>query len=143
MTEIKTQIKIDASPGKVWGILTDFENYPKWNPFIKSILGMKKEGGQLTVKIHPPEGSSMTFKPVILIYKENSELRWLGKLLFKGLFDGEHYFILDKNKDGGTTFIHGEKFTGALVNLFKGTLAKAKDGFEQMNKALKKECEKD
>ena len=34
--EIKTEILIKASPQIVWSILTDFENYPHWNPFIKA-----------------------------------------------------------------------------------------------------------
>ncbi|WP_236025435.1 SRPBCC family protein [Flavobacterium geliluteum] len=37
--EIKTQIIIHASPDKVWAVLTDFENYPNLNSFIKSITG--------------------------------------------------------------------------------------------------------
>ena len=35
--EIKTEILINATPEKVWSILTSFDNYPNWNPFIKSI----------------------------------------------------------------------------------------------------------
>ena len=40
----------------------------------------------------------MTFKPNILVFEENKELRWLGKLFFKGLFDGEHKFEIIDNK---------------------------------------------
>jgi hypothetical protein len=35
--EIKTEILINATPEKVLSILTIFDNYPNWNPFIKSI----------------------------------------------------------------------------------------------------------
>jgi uncharacterized protein YndB with AHSA1/START domain len=41
--EIKTEILINASPDKVWAILTDFDNYPSWNPFITSLKGEVKE----------------------------------------------------------------------------------------------------
>ena len=41
MKEIKTEI-IDTKPEKVWEVLTDFENYPTWNPFIQNILENKK-----------------------------------------------------------------------------------------------------
>ena len=37
MKEIKTEIIINSKPEKVWNILTNFEKYPEWNPFIKSI----------------------------------------------------------------------------------------------------------
>ena len=42
--EIKTEILINATPEKVWTILTNFDNYPNWNPFIKSIKGEVKVG---------------------------------------------------------------------------------------------------
>ena len=35
--QIKTSIHINATKEKVWEILMDFEKYPEWNPFIKSI----------------------------------------------------------------------------------------------------------
>lgn len=35
--EIKTEIVINASPEKIWAILKDFDKYPAWNPFIKSV----------------------------------------------------------------------------------------------------------
>ncbi len=142
MKEIKTEIIINSKPEKVWNILTNFEKYPEWNPFIKSILGNKKVGEQLIVKIQPPDGSGMTFKPLILKFEQDKEFRWLGKLLFKGIFDGEHYFKLSDNNDGMTTFIQGEKFNGLLVGLLGKTLEKTKNGFELMNKAIKIESEK-
>ena len=44
MKRIETEILIEADPEKVWSILTDFENHPKWNPFIKAITGEKEIG---------------------------------------------------------------------------------------------------
>ena len=42
--EIKTEIIINTKPEKVWEVLTDFENYPTWNPFIQNISGEQKVG---------------------------------------------------------------------------------------------------
>jgi hypothetical protein len=58
-----------------------------------------------------------------------------------GLFDGEHRFVLEDTGGSGTRFTHAERFTGVLVPLFGGTLAKTAVGFEQMNEALKAEVE--
>jgi uncharacterized protein YndB with AHSA1/START domain len=41
---ISTTITIQASANKVWTVLTNFETYPIWNPFIKSIEGEIKVG---------------------------------------------------------------------------------------------------
>lgn len=142
MKTIQTEIIIDADISKVWNVLMDFENHPKWNPFIKSISGEKKVGNTLTVSIKPPDGNGMTFKPRILILEQYREFRWKGKLLIKGIFDGEHFFKMESQDSGKTKFIHGEKFSGFLVSVMGKMLDKTKYGFELMNESIKKECEK-
>ena len=135
--QIKTSITINASKEKIWKILTDFENYPEWNSFIKSVTGEVKVGNQIQIKLQ-----GMTFKPVVLTFKENTELKWLGHLWFKGLFDGEHKFKLIDNGNGTTKFEQSENFSGILVKLFTKSLDKdTKKGFEQMNKELKLRAE--
>ena len=142
--EIKTEIAINASPAKVWEVLTDFGNYPSWNPFIKSVTGPVKVGNKITARIEPPEASGMTFKPTILVFEPNKELRWLGKLLFAGLFDGEHKFELINAGNGTSKFIQSEKFRGILVPLFEKQLNdNTKRGFEAMNKKLKEVAERE
>lgn len=141
MKEIITEITIDANISTVWKVLMDFENHPKWNPFIKSISGEKIVGKKLEVFIKPPDGNGMTFKPVILKLDVNKEFRWKGKLGVPGLFDGEHFFILEPIEGNKTKFVHGEKFSGLLIPLLGKIFDKTAIGFDQMNKALKSKCE--
>jgi len=141
--EIETEITINATPEKVWKILTEFDEYPNWNPFIKSIKGQVEVGKKIIVRIEPPEGKGMTFKPKIISYVENRELSWIGHLLFPGLFDGKHKFELIDNGNGTTTFIQSERFRGILVPFFKKQLNKnTKNGFIEMNKKLKELAER-
>lgn len=133
--EIRTEIAIEASPEKVWNILMDFNAYPAWNPFITSIAGKAEKGNRLTVKIQPAGGKAMTFKPTVLTAKENQKLSWLGRLFFKGLFDGEHTFELIDHGNGTLTFVQSEKFTGILVGMLN--LEKTESGFHAMNRKLK------
>lgn len=141
--EIKTEILINANPEKVWKILTDFEKYATWNPFIKSIEGNVKVGKKITARIEPPETNAMTFKPTVLVFEENKKFSWLGHLFFTGLFDGEHIFELIDNENGTTTFIQRENFKGILVPLFKKQLDNnTTQGFNEMNEKLKYLAEK-
>jgi len=142
MKNIQTEILINTDITKVWDILMNFDGYPKWNPFITSISGEPKLGARLTVSIKPPDGKGMTFKPTILTLESNKEFRWKGKLGITGIFDGEHYFILESLKKDQTKFIHGEKFSGILVPLVGKMLDKTKKGFQLMNESIKNECER-
>lgn len=142
MKSIKTNIIINASIEKVWETLMDFENHPKWNPFIQNISGNTEVGNTLSVSVQPPKGKGMTFKPIVLSNIPYKEFRWQGKLLIKGIFDGEHFFILERMDNNRTYFIHGEHFRGILVSLLGNMLEKTKEGFQYMNEALKAECEK-
>jgi hypothetical protein len=136
--DIKTAIVIEATPETIWTILTRVDDYPTWNPFIKSIKGTLKKGEKITVRIEPPDAKGMTFKPTILALETNKVFRWLGHFLFPGLFDGEHQFELIDNGNNTTTLIHSEKFSGILVPLLQKLLNdNTKRGFEAMNLKLK------
>ncbi|MBB3701269.1 SRPBCC family protein [Flammeovirga yaeyamensis] len=137
--EIKTEILIHSTPEKVWSILTDFDKYPEWNPFIKYIQGEVKEGNQIKVKIEPEDEKGMKFQSKVLSFQKNRELKWIGRLLFPGIFDGEHQFLLIDNGNNTTTLKHNEKFKGILKGLLN--LEKTKKGFESMNIKLKELAE--
>jgi hypothetical protein len=140
--EISTSIVINSSPSVIWEILMNFNNYPNWNPFILSITGNPKVGQQIEAKIQPPGAKAMIFKPLVLVNESKSEFKWLGKLWFKGLFDGEHRFQLIDNQNGTTTFVQSEKFTGILIPLLTKMLdQKTLKGFIDMNEALKLHAE--
>ena len=138
---IETDIEINAPVSQVWALLTDFARMPSWNPFIKSISGNLAQGARLSVHIVPPGSSGMHFKPTILTVRPERELRWLGHLFVPGIFDGEHYFLLEPIEKNRTRFTKSEKFSGLLVGLLGGTLATTSAGFKAMNTALKQQAE--
>lgn len=139
--EIKTEIIINASPQKVWGVFSNFEKYPQWNSFIISLTGEVEENKKIKAVIQAPDSKPMAFKPKVLSLVENKELTWLGYLLFPGVFDGRHHFELNDNGDG-STFIQSERFKGVLVPFFKKSLNEnTRKGFEMMNEQLKELAE--
>jgi hypothetical protein len=140
MKAIDTSIEIAAPPSRVWEVLMDFQSYPHWNPFITSISGAARVGEKLSVRIQPPGKSGMKFKPTVLVADSQRELRWKGKVLVNGLFDGEHHFRLEPMGDG-TKFYQGEQFTGLLVPLLTGTFQATEQGFKAMNERLKRRAE--
>jgi hypothetical protein len=142
MKQIRTEVVIYAPVNRVWEVLTDFDAYPSWNPFMMYIKGKVEEGAQIEVKMVPPGSKGMIFKPRVLKFQQNKEFRWLGHTVFPGLFDGEHIFELVDHHNGTTTFIQRENFRGMMVPLLKKSLDNGtKTGFEAMNAKLKQVCE--
>ena len=131
--EIKTSIKINATPQQVWEVFSKFENYKNWNPFITSITGDMMVSKHLKVTV-----DGMKFKPKVLAFKINEKLIWKGKLFLPLVFDGTHEFLLVDHKDGTTTFYQNETFKGILIPFFsKKRRVEVKSGFENMNIKLK------
>jgi hypothetical protein len=144
MYEIVTEIEINAAAPKVWSVLTDFKNHPEWNPFIREIDGPLRPGATLTVRIAPPGRRAMTFRPKVLRADTDRELRWRGRVLVPGVFDGEHYFRIIPTAPDKTRLVHGERFSGLLLPLLRASLDGATwDGFVAMNEALKARAESD
>jgi hypothetical protein len=140
--EIRTEVGIEAPAERVWEILTDFPAYADWNPFIRSISGEVKVGARLKVRVQPSGGKGMSFRPTVQAADPGSELRWLGRLLLPGIFDGEHRFVIESLEGGRVMLHHSEQFRGLLVPLFRKSLdTETRRGFEEMNAALKERTE--
>ncbi len=139
---VYTEIEIAAPAPAVWAVLADTQGHADWNPLIISMEGEIKEGAQLRNVLQLQEGSTNVFSPTILVAEADAELRWLGSAGVKGIFDGEHYFLLEETDRGTTLFRHGENFTGVLsYPIFAFIGDDTVRGFEAMNVALKQRVE--
>lgn len=142
LNEISTEINIFANAHKVWQVLTDFKNYAKWNPFVREIEGMPSVGNKLKIHLHTSKGKDRTYSPKVTKVETDSELRWYGKAVIPGIFDGERIFKLEVISNDETKFIHKEIFSGILVDLVGNRLDKDMyDSFNEMNKSLKTRVE--
>ncbi len=138
---IHTEIEINASAERVWEILSDFESFASWNPFVTYVKGEAKEGATLKINVQPPDAKPMTFTPIVLKAEPNKELRWVGTMPMN-LFRGEHFYIIEPINEDKVLFIHGEIFSGWLVRLIWLTQGrKIAAGYTLMNEALKKRAE--
>ena len=136
-TVLHTEIEIDASPDQVWQVLTDRGAYPEWNPFIVSSTGELKVGSTITNVLKDTNGKDTEFTPELLAVEPGKELRWIGKIGFGGVFDGEHSFRIEPLDGGRSRLIQEEKFNGIAVPFTVSMLNNTiKPQFHAMNKAL-------
>ncbi len=139
---LHTEIEINASADRVWTVLSGFDAYSEWNPFIKSVVGLPVQGARLRIVIQPGGAKAMRFSPRVLAAEPGKELRWLGHLMVPGIFDGEHRFMIESLSDSKVRFEQSERFNGLLVGPLRASLDRdTRRGFEEMNQALKARAE--
>lgn len=140
MKELRAEIQIIASSTRVWNILTDFEKYEQWNPFINRIIGQPRTGSRIKIHLQTPGGKNRQYEPIVTKVEQGRELRWIGRSM---LLTGEHIFVIEEKQTDTVLFIQREIFDGLLTTFFGRSMHEdIEAGFNEMNKALKERAER-
>lgn len=141
MKELRTEIEIQATPDKVWQVLTSLDKYPEWNPFIHHAIGTAKVGEKVDITFR--SGSKdMTLHCTVVRVEPNRELCWKYHVIHPSLWSGEHSFTIEPMGANQVRFIDKEIFTGLLIPLqAKDIDTNSRRDFEAMDKALKARIE--
>lgn len=99
------------------------------------------EGTKLAIRIQPPGGRQMQFKPTVLDVEPKRSVRWLGRFILPGIFDGEHTLPVEPVGESAARFTRRERFSGILTAFSGKLFDRTQAGFEAMNEALKRRCE--
>jgi hypothetical protein len=132
----RVEVNIHAKPERVWNLLTDAQNFPRWNSTVTAIEGQIREGEQL--RVHVP-GTKRTFTPQVSGVVPCERMTWTGG--FAPLFKGVRTFELKARADGSTDFFMAERFSGLLLPLVKSSLPEFSPIFERYANDLKREAE--
>ena len=125
-TDIRTII--DSSPGRIWLLLTNAEDFPRWNSTIIALNGKIEEGGRL--ELVSTLAPKRTFKLKIKEFVPQQRLAWGDAM-------GIRIFTLEE-KDSGTEFSMTEKIGGPLFPLFSRMIPPFDESFEQFAEDLAK-----
>ena len=142
MPTIKTAIDVATSAEIVWRVLTDFNAYPHWNPFLVSVYGPPVPGQRLKIQARYPRGRTSQFTVRVVKAIPAAELRWRRRRALEGIFDREQAFFIIPNGIKGVRFIQREHFSGLLAPLMMHFISeKTHKAFDLMNLALKRTAE--
>ena len=136
MKEIKGSIDIDAPVAKVWGVISDFKAYPKWNPFITQMSGELNVGSVHDVVVKIPGRKDTKFKSKLVRMQENKEMFFQGTIM-KGLLTDDHLFTVESLGENKTRLFQSITFKGFMSSLAGGTIKDSQKGLDVMNSAAK------
>lgn len=142
MKEIIARIEIKSNPEKVWKVLTDFQLYKYWNPFIIGIAGAPIRGEKIEIELRTAAQKTRVYRPTITKVDPPTELRWYGKAILPLILDGEHIFTIHENEEHDTIFTQKEIFKG--LGAYLGNARMFDDiriSFQMMNSSLKLRAE--
>ncbi len=132
----KKSIIIDSNIEKVWRILTDIDNWSKWNSdiSISKINGKIQTGSTFNWKIG---GTKLLSE--IHTYKPKKEIGWTGKVF--GVF-AIHNWNLSETENSTRVSVE-ESMEGFLTKLFRKSFQRnLENGMNSWLILLKEECEK-
>lgn len=138
--EVYTEIEIDASPEKVWSVLTNFDRIDEWSPTLKGVRGELKDGAKVECDYF--WNGKLNKLSHTLIVEEGVMFGWSDN--FAPLAKDRHIFEVTPI-DGGqrTLFMQTDKVTGLLGRIIGKSFTKQMlETYKVFNQRLKERVEK-
>ena len=138
MREIYSDVEVKAGPGVVWDVITGFDNFPDWNPFITNCSGDLTEGSTLEMKLSPPGSDEIAVSSKVVSAMAPKEFRWSAG---GPLFNSEHVTTIQPIGDQRVRVVQRGMYSGLLTPFKGGQIDKIKQGMDAMNEAIVKQAE--
>ena len=135
--EYSAGINIKTGPDRVWALMTNAADFPRWNSTVKNIEG-KIAVGQ-TIKLVAAISPDRVFNLNVIEFIPEKRMVWSdGNAMFKGV----RTYTLSPKADGSTDFTMSEVYTGLMMPMIAGSLPDFGPAFEQYMSDLKREAER-
>lgn len=129
---------IHASPQRVWGLLTNAQDFPRWNSTVTRISGTIALGERLALEV--PAAPTRTFEPKVTKLEPGHAMEWSDGMA--PMFKGVRTFTLTAKSDGAVEFTMREVFSGIMLPMIKRSLPDFGPSFETYAADLKREAER-
>ncbi len=138
MAIIEVEIEIDSTVDKVWDVVSDIDNEPKFWKGTKEIKNLSKDGNTVIREITIAFRDQKCMQEVELQPKEKIEFKFT-----KGIISGEKTIsFIPKDEKTILNTVWDIKLTG-MMGIFTGIIKKhIKSGTEQALQSIKEEIER-
>ena len=138
MAEIKASVKINSTQEKIWDVISDIDNEPKFWKGTKEVRNISKDGNQVSREITIAFRDQKCMQEVTIVPKET-----IKAVFTKGVIVGEKTLTLRDATDDSCELeaIWDVKLSGKM-GLFTGIIKKhINSGTKQALQAIKEEVE--
>ena len=138
MAEIKASVKINSTQEKIWNVISDIDNEPKFWKGTKEVRNISKDGNQVSREITIAFRDQKCMQEVTIVPKET-----IKAVFTKGVIVGEKTLTLRDAVDNSSELeaIWDVKLSGKM-GLFTGIIKKhINSGTKQALQAIKEEVE--
>ena len=138
MAEIKASVKINSTQEKIWNVISDIDNEPKFWKGTKEVRNISKDGNQVSREITIAFRDQKCMQEVTIVPKET-----IKAVFTKGVIVGEKTLTLKDAVDDSCELeaIWDVKLSGKM-GLFTGIIKKhINSGTKQALQAIKEDVE--
>jgi uncharacterized protein YndB with AHSA1/START domain len=138
MRAYEAESLIDASPERVWQVLSDIAAWPDWSSGVSKVEGTLALGEKLSISVEANPGRVFPVEVVTLSEPQRMVLRGGMPL---GLFTGLRTYTLDAS-GAETRFTMREEYSGPLAGVIFRSIPDLGPSFRQFAEGLRRETER-
>ncbi len=138
MATIQVEIEINASIDKVWDVVSDVDNEPKFWKGTKEVRNISKEDNTIKREVTIAFRDQKCLQEVKIYPKEKIEAKFT-----KGIIDGEKIISLVRKDEKTILSTYWDIRLTGMMGMFTGMIKKhIKSGTEQAMQSIKEEIER-
>lgn len=134
MIELSATVEIDRPPSAVWDVLTDFDAYEEWNPYLTVRRGTPNEGSAIEVQVSPEARHTRTETGKVTEAEIGERLRFDAVALYRFIYASARVIDLEALDEDRTRLRNRAEYRGVLAPLVAGE--DLEEDLESMNRAL-------
>ena len=134
MIELSARVEIDRPPSAVWDVLTDFEAYDEWNPYLSVHRGTPTEGSPVELQVSPEARHTRTETGKLTEVASGERLRFDAVALYRFVYASARVFDIEALSEDRSRVRTQAEYRGLLAPLVAGE--DLEEDLESMNRAL-------
>lgn len=111
----RNAVAVEAPREAIWALLTQFDRYDEWNPYITEASGDATEGSSIDLAFATGDGDAEKATAEVLISRPMRKLEWRTRQLVPGLLDREQIFRVIPRGPGRYVVLQDVRLEGVLA----------------------------